>query len=80
LPDWAGEHFQRNQYKLLRVLWGRSEVLISECYKAIYGRKSDQEEALDKVKDRVNHKLADINQPYEIVTRRGEVYILRRVT
>src|SRR5438876_250705 len=77
LPDWVGEHFQRNQYKLLRVLWGRGEVLISECYKTIYDRKSYQEEALDKVKDRVNHKLAEINKPYEIVTRRGVVYILR---
>jgi hypothetical protein len=80
LPEWVGEHFQRNQYKLLRLLWGRQEVPIADVYKALYGRESGREEALDKVKDRLNGKLAEIGQRYEVVTRRGEAYILRRVT
>lgn len=79
LPEWVGEHFQRNQYKLLRLLWNAGEVAIAAVHREIYEERSGKEEALDKVKDRVNSRLAEISQPYEIVTRRSEVYVLRRV-
>ncbi len=79
LPSWVGEHFQRNQYQLLRLLWRGTEVPIPEIHHAIYGCKSGQEEALDKVKDRTNRKLAEINQPFEVAKRRGEVYVLLHV-
>jgi hypothetical protein len=78
LPDWVGEYFQRNQYKLLRFLWGRTEVPIVEVKKEIYSSGIGKDAALDKVKDRVNKKLAQINQPFEILTRRREVLILQR--
>jgi hypothetical protein len=79
LPEWIGEHFRRSQYKLMRLLWGKGEVPKVEIHKAIYGPSTGSEEALDKVKDRTNRKLAEINQPFEIVTRRGEVYILQPI-
>jgi hypothetical protein len=76
LPAWVSQHFRGNQYKLLRALWGCREVSIGEIQKALYGTASGHEDALDKVKDRTNRKLATLNQRYEITTRRGEVYAL----
>src|SRR5262249_31472812 len=64
LPGWVGEHFRTHQYTLLGILWPRGEVPIPEVHQAIYRCPSGREEALDKVKDRVNAKLAELNQPY----------------
>jgi len=80
LPRWVFEHFRQKQYRLLCLLWGKQEVPIRDIHKTLYQSATGQEEALDKVKDRANRKLAEINKSYEIVTRRAEVYVLKTVT
>lgn len=79
LPDWVGELFNRLQYKLIRLLWGKGEVRIEYVHEQIYRCKSGKKEALDKVKDRTNRKLTSNNKLFEIVTRRSEFYILQSV-
>jgi hypothetical protein len=76
LPAWVNEHFRQKQFVLLRLLWGKGEVPIREVHQAIYDCADGREESLDKVKDRTNRKLAEIGQPYEIISRRGEVFVL----
>lgn len=80
LPAWIGEHFQRHQYRLMKMLWGRGEVPITDVQATIYGKHAAADEALDKVKDRANEKLAKLNLPFEITTRRSEVFVLRKIT
>lgn len=79
LPEWVGEHFNREQYKLLKCLWGRGEVPVGDVYKAVYGTRPGKEEALEKVKNRANAKLAEFGIPFMVRIRRNEVVILRPI-
>jgi hypothetical protein len=79
LPGWVAENFQRKQYDLLKLLWGQGEVPIEDVHKSLYKSRFGKEVALDKVKDRANKKPIQINQPYEITTRRGKIYVLRPI-
>ena len=50
-----------------------------DVQKALYGERSVRGEALDKVKDRVNARLAELNHGWEVATWRRQYYVLARV-
>lgn len=76
LPDWMGANFGAGQYKMLKVLWGRDEVSISEVSLAVYEVRFGKERDLDRTKDRANKKLAELALEFEVKARRTEVYLL----
>jgi hypothetical protein len=84
LPAWVGENFRACQYKLLKTLWPRlgHEVGTGAVVKAVYGQQRHREKlrALEQLVIRTNKKLAEIDQHFEVSSRRGwEAIVLRPV-
>ena len=79
MPHWVGENVRGKQHQLLLLLWRKGEVRIVDLMREIYAARSGHEAALDKVKERLNARLAAIGQPLEVCMRRREVFILQEI-
>jgi hypothetical protein len=60
------QSFPPKQQKLLQVLWGKEKVSIQKILRAVYGPRSPSMEALEKLKDRTNSRLAQAGLLWEI--------------
>jgi hypothetical protein len=69
------EGFSSDEFLLLELIWGRSAVSVTEVIERIWGDDLKKDNALKKLRQRLNKKLRRKGAPLRIGQRHEKLYI-----